>query len=173
MARPLVLVVALAAAVPWLVAWPTDWLLAELDNHVVDIAVVFVAAIAIATRARGHRHAGAAVTVIAVAVTVTVTAMAVVVIIIVTLAGAHVQADSACTCELAVADRVAEAVCPGVALAWPVGVGAIGVLGEGAFAGVGDAQGQAVWTCPVSTDSLEILDLLGIFHQIDVGVVIV
>ena len=29
------------------------------------------------------------------------------------------------------------------------------------------------WTCPVSTDSLEILDLLGIFHQIDVGVVAV
>jgi hypothetical protein len=30
-----------------------------------------------------------------------------------------------------------------------------------------------VWTCPVSTDSLEILDLLGIVHQIDVGAVIV
>ena len=32
---------------------------------------------------------------------------------------------------------------------------------------------QLLWTCPVSTDSLEILDLLGIVHQIDVGVVIV
>jgi hypothetical protein len=29
------------------------------------------------------------------------------------------------------------------------------------------------WTCPVCTDSLETLHLMGIFHQIDVGDVVV
>lgn len=30
-------------------------------------------------------------------------------------------------------------------------------------------QGRKVWTCPVSTGSLEVLDLMGIFHQMGDG----
>ena len=28
------------------------------------------------------------------------------------------------------------------------------------------------WTCPASTDGLKVLDLLGIFNQIDLGVAV-
>ena len=30
----------------------------------------------------------------------------------------------------------------------------------------------AAWTCPASTDGLKVLDLLGIFNQIDLGVAV-
>jgi len=32
--------------------------------------------------------------------------------------------------------------------------------------------GNTLWTCPVSTDGLKFLDLLGIFNQIDLTVAV-
>ena len=108
-----------------------------------DALVILVAAacFAIAAGTGGDGYAGAAVVVAAIAV---VTVAVVVIFVIVTLTGPHVQADAACTCKLAIAHHVAEAVCTGVAWSWPVRVGAVGVLGEGAFGWVSDSNGQAV-----------------------------
>ncbi len=35
-----------------------------------------------------------------------------------------------------------------------------------------DGIAKADWTCPASTDGLEVLDLLGIFNQIDLAVAV-